>query len=70
MVKRINLSLQSIVTLSPERRYRFSVQIANTDQRNYLFWKYSSKFHPPISDEAMVRMYSESKISLGFFEVF
>jgi hypothetical protein len=59
-----------LASLSPEERALYSAQIAYLAFCDRLRWKYDENLHPPGSDEEMVRKYSESRISLGFLEVF
>jgi spore maturation protein CgeB len=68
---RIKLLMKYIFLTSPSESLELSSRIAERDFRDRLFWKYRDHMHPPpISDEEMIRKYSESKISLGFLEVY
>lgn len=64
------LLIQYMLSNSPPRRGELSSRISEREFRNVLFWKYKDYLHSPISDEEMIRKYSESKISLGFLEVY
>jgi spore maturation protein CgeB len=68
--RRVKLVLQSLVARSPQKRYEFSAELAGGDLRDCLRHKYAAHLHAPISDDDMIRKYSESKISLGFLEVY
>lgn len=60
----------SIFSFSPERRAKVSSRIADMDFKVKLLAKYDRNLHFPISDDDMIRKYSESNISLGFMEVY
>ena len=62
--------IHSIFTFSPQIRAEISSRVADIDFKDNLLTKYIRNLHFPITDEEMVRKYSESKISLGFLEVF
>ena len=68
--RRARLLLKSLVARSLEKRHEFSARVADMDLRNHLRWKYATHLHRPISDDDMIRKYSESKICLGFLEVY
>jgi spore maturation protein CgeB len=59
-----------ILTLNAEKRFEISSKIKTYDFHCYLREKYSQYLHYPLSDLEMVRLYSQSKINLGFLEVF
>ena len=69
-VRRARLLLKSLVAHSFEKRHEFSARVTDMDLRNRLRWKYAAHLHRPISDDEMIRKHSESKISLGFLEVY
>lgn len=62
--------VQRLCALSLKQRTMLSSLIAHQDFMDHLVSKYLDHFHPQVSDEEMIRMYSKSKISLGFLEVF
>ena len=62
--------LDALVVLSVERRAQRSARLAQLDFAERLRQKHQANLHGPISDEQMIRKYSESQISLGFLEVF
>lgn len=69
-IRRLNLLIKLLLVSSSGKRYQFAAQLMDMDLRNHLSRKYKSHFHGIISDEQMVKNYSESKISLGFLEVY
>ncbi len=62
--------IRSIFAFSPQIRAEISSRIANMDFKDNLLAKYVRNFHFPITDDEMIRKYNESKISLGFLEVY
>lgn len=68
--RRTKLLLQAMIAFSPRNRHRFSAQVADIDLRDGLRQKYSAHLHVPLTDDEMIRKFSESKISLGFLEVY
>lgn len=62
--------IRSIFACSPQIRAKISSRVANMDFKDNLLAKYIRNLHFPITDDEMIRKYSESKISLGFLEVF
>lgn len=68
--KRTQIALKALLAVSFERKARQSSQLARLDFSERLRTKYSRKLHYPLTDDEMIRTYSESKISLGFLEVF
>lgn len=62
--------VRSIFTFNPQIRAEISSRIANMDFKDNLLAKYVRNLHFPITDEEMITKYSESKISLGFLEVY
>ena len=68
--RRAKLLLNALVAHSPVERHQCSARVVDMDLRNHLRWKYAAHLHYPIPDDEMIRKYSESKISLGFLEVY
>ena len=68
--RRLRLILKLLVSISSKYRFQFSSQLADIDLRQHLRTKYSHLLHYPLTDDEMIRKYSESKISLGFLEVY
>jgi len=62
--------LRATITVDVERRLKISTEIRTYDFQSYLRKKYKENMHYPISDEGMVKLYSQSHINLGFLEVF
>ena len=59
-----------IFTFNPQMRAEISSRVANMDFKDNLLAKYSRNLHFPITDDEMIKKYNESKISLGFLEVY
>lgn len=68
--RRAKLLIEYLFSNSPEKKAELSSRMAAADFERRLLWKYNNNLHFPISDEEMIRKYSESKISLGFLEVY
>jgi hypothetical protein len=63
--------IRSIFAFSPQIRAEISsTRIANMDFKDNLLAKYVRNLHFPLTDDEMVKKYSESKISLSFLEVY
>jgi len=62
--------IKTLFVLSAEKRYKYSSKVSLYDFNKRLRIKYQKNLHYPVSDEEMVRLYSQSRISLGFLEVF
>ena len=58
------------MAMSIDSRAESSACLAHLDFCERLRVKYDSHLHFPLSDEEMIRKYSEARISLGFLEVF
>ena len=72
-IKEYRRSLDLIKTLfaiSTEKRSKYSSRVALYDFQKKIRVKYRDHFHYPVSDDSMIRLYSQSTISLGFLEVF
>lgn len=69
-IYRIGLLVRLMLCLDPHRRARLSSQLAHIDFKAKLSAVYSDNLHPPIHDDDMIRIYNESRISLGFLEVY
>jgi len=63
------IRLQKSTALTLERKTRYSVLLNDLRFRLSLIKKYPANLHLPVSDERMISLFSESKISLGFLEV-
>lgn len=70
MAKRGKYILQSVLARSAESQYHASAGLADHDFRRLLGKRYPANMHPPLTDEALVKLYSRSQVSLGFLEVF
>ena len=62
--------LKTLVSFSSTKRNKYSSIIALYDFNRHLRKKYKNRFHYPVPDELMIKIYSQSKINLGFLEVF
>ncbi|GIW09737.1 MAG: hypothetical protein KatS3mg061_0794 [Dehalococcoidia bacterium] len=69
-MKRQLLLLRALLAPSVERQVERSADLWRYELTRLLFHRYRRYLHPPIDDQAMVRLYSASQISLGFLEVF
>jgi len=69
-VARLRDLIRSIITVSPQRRVQLTARIAYRDALARLQAKYGYNLHLPLTDDQMIRKYSESRISLGFMEVY
>jgi spore maturation protein CgeB len=70
LTKRYVHLARAALTLNPEKQYRASVRLAELDHRRRLASRHAAHFHPPVSDEDLIQMYSRSSVSLGFLEVY
>lgn len=61
---------KAILSFNPETRYKLTSKISYYDFQCYLRQKYPNKLHYAISDDNMIKLYSETKINLGFLEVY
>ena len=68
--KRYYYLFKNMVALTPQAQSRASSDLAEHDFRRNLSFRYPENVHFPISDDALIRLYSESHLSLGFLEVF
>jgi spore maturation protein CgeB len=62
--------LNAFFSLTAERRNKYSSRVSLYDFNMRLRTKYKPHLHYPVSDEMMIKLYSQSNISLGFLEVF
>ncbi len=69
-LRRTSKILHSIFTHNLSKRNKLTGEIADSDFNNILWQKYYSHFHLPISDDYMINVFNQSKINLGFLEVF
>ena len=66
---RNRLLLQALFARTPQTQAYLSAMAAQVDAARLLRHKYPGHVHEPVSDERLIRLYSESRISLGFLEV-
>ena len=55
---------------SAQAQYAASAQLADHDFRRSLAALFPDNVNPPVSDEALIALYSRSHVSLGFLEVY
>jgi spore maturation protein CgeB len=67
---RLRLAALAAAPKRADLRATRSAALAWFDMGELLRRRYPQHLHPPLSDEDMIRLYSESAISLGFTEVF
>jgi spore maturation protein CgeB len=67
---RIRNIAKAAVSLSAENRARLTARIAHSDALKQMQTKYNNNLHLPMSDNEMVLKYNQSKIALGFLEVY
>lgn len=68
-LKRALMVLRVVGALAPLERAQASGALAEFDLARYIASRFPGNVHEPISDEKAMRLYSESKISLGVLEV-
>lgn len=61
---------KSIFTFFPKERSKLTSDISTSDFYDFVYDKYYQNFHYPLNDQEMIKMYSMSKINLGFLEVY
>jgi hypothetical protein len=69
-LRRTRAALRVLRARTMEDRATLSNELAHRDLVNLMVMRYDSSIHGPLSDEEMIRKYSESQMSLGFLEVF
>jgi spore maturation protein CgeB len=68
--RRLQMALCALLATSLNKRAEWSARLAWLDFAENLRVKYDAHMNSPLSDEEMIRKYSESNISLGFIEVY
>lgn len=69
-VKRYLLLAKSVMARTPDAQASLSAYLAEHDFNRSLSARFPKNLHLPVSDEELIQLYSRSKISLGFLEVF
>jgi spore maturation protein CgeB len=69
-LRRVRTWFLALASVSTDERALYSAQVACLAFCDRLLRKYEKNLHSPVSDEEMVLKHSESRISLGFLEVF
>jgi len=60
----------ALVALSLQAQASLTARAARIDGERRLATVYANNVHDPVSDEGMIRLYSASRVSVGFLEVF
>jgi len=68
--KRAYYLTKALIACHPISQSISSALLAEHDFRRKLMCQYPQNVHKPLSDEALIRMYSESHISLGILDVY
>lgn len=68
--KRTLFLLKSLAAFSLEKQMKNNAYVSQVDNIRYINKYYMNNLGGIVSDEKMISLYSESKISLGFLEVF
>ena len=68
--KRYMNILKSTLVPSEKNRFKYTARVYKYDFLVYLRNKYKDFLHYPVSDLQMIKLYSQSKINLGFLEVY
>jgi spore maturation protein CgeB len=69
-IKRLSLTIESLFHFSAQTRFKYSSKVRDMDFQSYLRKKYAAQLHHPATDEAMIRIFNQSWINLGFLEVY
>jgi spore maturation protein CgeB len=69
-VKRYLYIMQSLFSRQIKDQARASSKLAEHDLRRLTSNQFPSNVHPPVSDSELISLYSKSKISLGFLDVY
>jgi len=70
VAKRYLYSIQSLFSSHVKDQARASAKLADHDIRRLVSKQFPSNVHPPVSDSELISLYSKSKISLGFLDVY
>jgi spore maturation protein CgeB len=69
-VKRGMLLMKTLGFPPIRDQYRNSSILAELDCQRYMIDTFPNNLHPPVSDDKLISLYSESYISLGFLDVY
>ena len=69
-LKRIKYIVDAIFQRYMHEKHKASANLANLDLWRSLLHRYPDNFHPAVSDQELIELYSSSHISLGFLEVY
>jgi hypothetical protein len=70
MAKHYRLLWQTLTAVLPESQAVASSVLADYDMRRALSTQFPDNLHPPVTDDELITLYSRSRISLGFLEVY
>ncbi len=68
--RRVKLLAQATFIQTHHQKAYHSAKLAEFDFHRKLFSRYPTQFHSPVTDAELINLYSQSKISLGFLEVY
>jgi spore maturation protein CgeB len=69
-IKRILDLVHAVFTDNPEKRYGLSTRISYYDLQVLIRSKFNKNLNYPVADDEMVKLFNQSKINLGFLEVY
>jgi spore maturation protein CgeB len=69
-LKRWWLLGRRLASLQENSRYRASAALADDDRRAYMRRRFPANLHHPVPDDELILLYSRSRVSLGFLEVY
>jgi len=69
-IKRYFNLVHAFLSLSTEKRLRYSSAVREFDFQTKLRLGYKQNLHYPVNDKEMIKIYSQSYINLGFLEVY
>lgn len=70
LAKRVKYLTLAALAFSPPSGYRASANLADHDLRRNLAAKFPGNVHDAVSDDELIALYSRSRVSLGFLEVY
>jgi spore maturation protein CgeB len=70
MLKHYYYLFSAITSFSASTQYSASARLVDHDLKRQLSDSYPNNVHLPVPDEKLIALYSQSKISLGFLEVY
>ncbi|RLB81528.1 MAG: hypothetical protein DRH24_09005 [Deltaproteobacteria bacterium] len=70
IIKRYGYLLLSATSISKKHQNRASAKLAYHDLCRDIFHRFKDNLHQPVTDEKLIRLYSQSWINLGFLSVY